>query len=199
MSLELLSLGLDFAGGLMGMSSASKNRKAQERMNAQNLAAQQGQFDAQMDTSITRRVKDAKTAGIHPLFAMGANVGASPTLTGGTAASQGNPMGNALTRMANTLGVIEQNRASARRDEAQAQLFDSERARIDQDLASRGHDSPGFVGPPQADRVSTAPVELGPATFYSPEVPFSSAPGVRAGLSPKNTAGNRRRPQAQNQ
>lgn len=38
------------------------------------------QFNEQMDNSVSRRVEDAKQAGVHPLFALGASVGASPTI-----------------------------------------------------------------------------------------------------------------------
>lgn len=58
-------------------------------------------------------------------------------------------MQGALTSMASTLGVIEQNRASAKRDEAEAALLDSERKRIEQDLGSRGRD--GINTPKDSD------------------------------------------------
>lgn len=128
MSLELLELGLNFVGGLMGQSSRKKE-----------LAQAQRQFDAQMDQSVQRRVADAKKAGIHPLFAMGASVGSSPTIQAGGGPD---PMQTAVQRMASALGVIEQNKASARRDEAEAALLDSERKRIEVDLQGRGRDMP---------------------------------------------------------
>ena len=54
------------AGGaaVLGSLTGSKGRKAAT-----------DQFNAQMDTSIQRRVVDAKKAGIHPLFALGGSVG----------------------------------------------------------------------------------------------------------------------------
>ena len=64
---------LDFAGGLI---QAGENR----RQRAKDRALAREQFDAQMDESIQRRIADAEKAGIHPLFAMGASVGAAPTL-----------------------------------------------------------------------------------------------------------------------
>ena len=172
MSLELLSLGADFVGGLMNRS-AQKKADRQNQLNwEKQFAASQKQFDAQMDQSVQRRVADAKKAGIHPLFAMGASVGTSPTLSasGAPRASGHSSMGNAISKMASTLGVIEQNRASAKRDEAEAALMDSERARIEQDAASQGRDtalkSDGTIAGPlaamEAPKTPTAPrgVEL---------------------------------------
>lgn len=123
MSLELLALGADFVGGLMGHSAKKKA-----------MRQAQAQFDQQMDHSVRRRVEDAKRAGVHPLFALGASVGASPTTVSG---GEGSPMGDALARMADTLGVIEKNKASAAKDEAEAMLADSERKRIEQEMNER--------------------------------------------------------------
>lgn len=146
MSLELLSLGADLLGGIFGS-------KKQDKMQRQQLAQAQAQFDAQMDQSVQRRVKDAKQAGVHPLFALGASVGSSPTISSGNA-PESNPMQSALTSMARTLGVIEQNRASAKRDEAEAALLDSERARIEQDMRSKGSDA---TKTPEAPEFPPAP------------------------------------------
>lgn len=132
MSLELLSLGLNFMGGLMG-------KKSQDRQNRLQMQQAQRQFDAQMDQSVQRRVKDAKAAGVHPLFALGASVGASPTISA-QGESRGNPMQSALGAMATALNGLETNKAQAARDHAQAALFDSERKRIEQSLVTEGSD-----------------------------------------------------------
>ena len=171
MSLELLALGANFLGGLFGQSKADKQHRRQ-------LQLSQKQFDAQMDESVQRRVADAKKAGIHPLFALGGSVGASPTMHVG-GGEGGGPMQSAIEGMARSLGVIEQNRASAKRDEAEAALLDSERARIDQDLRSRG-----------ADGVKTfaygenPTAVIGPPEYFKPEVPYSKEMGVQAGTQP---------------
>ena len=65
---SLISAGASLLGGFM-------NRKEQRRINASNQAFSQKQFDALMDQSVTRRVGDARRAGVHPLFALGASVG----------------------------------------------------------------------------------------------------------------------------
>jgi len=186
MSLELLSLGLDFMGGLMGRSEAKKNRQMQQ----QQMAQAQKQFDAQMDQSVQRRVADAKAAGVHPLFALGASSGASPTISAQGGSSSSNPMGSALARMASTLGVIEQNKASARKDEAEAQLMDSERARIEQEMNTRGQPQPAPVtkAPDSETTVKTFPVPdsnpIGEAEYFKPQIPKSKAPGIVAGEQP---------------
>lgn len=177
MSLELLGLGLDFVGGLMGQ----RSKKKDQQLYRQQMAQAQGQFDAQMDQLVQRRVQDAKAVGVHPLFALGASVGSSPTIAAGNA-PRGNPMHTALTNMARQLGVIETNRASARRDEAEAMLLDSERKRIEQELNSRGQDSEAFkeinVVPKMRGSV------YGPAEYYSPQVAKSQRQGVAAGTHP---------------
>lgn len=125
--LDLLSLGASVLGGIAGNSRANRNAREARR-----------QFDVQMNESIQRRVNDARKAGVHPLFALGASVGGSPTFQAG---GEADPQQTALTAVAEQLGVIRQNRASARRDEAEAALFDSERARIDQDMRSKASDA----------------------------------------------------------
>lgn len=60
-----------------------------------SLKASQGQFNQQMDHSIRRRVEDAKRAGIHPLYAIGASAGASPTIMAGQSSS-GSAIGDAV-------------------------------------------------------------------------------------------------------
>lgn len=177
MSLELLSLGLDFAGGLFGQKKADKRHR-------ENLRLAQGQFNQQMDHSVRRRVEDAKRAGVHPLFALGASVGTSPTLSAGGGGSRaGDPMQSALTSMARGLGVIEQNRASAKRDEAEAALLDSERKRIEQDLVARGRDTPG-ISEDHGSKFATSGQVLGPAEYVAPQVYKSQRPGVQSGTRP---------------
>ncbi len=100
-----------------------------------DLAARQ--FDEQMDQTIQRRVVDAKAAGIHPLFALGASAGASPTVhAGGGGASAldavrgvaglmgiGGRGGRAPSQSADlAVAQIGGYNASANRDETQAQL-----------------------------------------------------------------------------
>lgn len=177
MSVELLGLGLKFMGGLIG-------QKSQDRQNRLQMQQAQKQFDAQMDQSVQRRVKDAKAAGVHPLFALGASAGASPTISA-QGESRGNPMQSALSSMAQTINSLETNKAQAARDHAQAQLFDSERKRIEQELTngSRGSDSEAQ----STVKTFALPNDtgyIGPAEYYNPQVPTSSRQGVESGVYP---------------
>lgn len=129
----------------------------------------QGQFDAQQDQSIQRRVEDAKKAGVHPLFALGASVGTSPTIYAGE--TPGGALGKGLETAAQGIESSQRTKASAdqtvvanaradtlataqerallaqaNRDEAQANLTNSQRARITQNMGATGHDTLG-VGP----------------------------------------------------
>lgn len=136
------------AGGFIGSSSAKKARKQA-----------QAQFNAQMDQSIQRRVIDAKKAGVHPLFALGASVGASPTISAGADNSMASGVeaaaqqtGNALQSWGNRkIAAVERDlgirqaeanisRTEAERDLALAQAAAStdamlrQRANVTQDL-----------------------------------------------------------------
>lgn len=174
---SIISGGASLLGGIMGQSGASKDRAMFRRQ----LRQSQAQFDAQMDQSVQRRVKDAVAAGIHPLFALGGSVGASPTVSvSGQAPRTGNHMGEAV---ANIGHMIAQNYGSqARRDEAEASFLDAQTAKINSDLQSQGRDSLGTKG------VRTFPLPdsdpMGEAVYYQPEIPKSKAPGVVAGNRP---------------
>lgn len=187
MSVELLGLGLNFMSGLMG-------RSSQKRQQREQMMQAQRQFDAQMNESVQRRVKDAKAAGVHPLFALGASVGASPTISA-QGESRGDPMQGALSSMASVLNGLETNKAQAARDHAQAALFDAEKKRIEQDLGHRGSDSEAltvFGNPKRTDALGNVinqpdGAQLNPdgSMTVPPEVPAQSSPGVRAGAIPQ--------------
>ena len=127
---------LDLAGGLFAAGSARRESRANRRQ------AQQ-QFDQQMDASVQRRVADAKKAGIHPLFALGASVGASPTL------SVGGPSGAAdiVARSAAGAGrkildaQIAALEAETSKSNAEAYLAASQAKRTETEMASTGRDN----------------------------------------------------------
>lgn len=165
---ELLNLGGSLAA-------ASAMRKEGRR----NRKQQQAQFDAQMDESVQRRVKDASAAGIHPLFALGASVGASPTLSGPDYAGA-SAVGDAIARFGGRMSQrkaeaasIRQAEASAARDEAEAALINSERARMEQGLSSTGRDT-----------MTTSQVQ----TFPLEDIPFGTATPLDVHGSPKRSA-----------
>lgn len=78
----LIGAASSLVGGLMGQNSQREAQAAQERMAAQNIALQK-EF---AQSGIQWKVADAKAAGVHPLYALGANttsfspvsVGSSP-------------------------------------------------------------------------------------------------------------------------
>jgi hypothetical protein len=126
---SLLDLGV-------GMFTDARNRKMQRRMHEQTMQAQKEQFDQQMDHSIRRRVLDARRSGIHPLFALGASVGASPTITAGQASNQ-TAASRAAGRLATNLAEAE-----IAKTEAEAMLAASKARTEDQLRQSVGRDVP---------------------------------------------------------
>ncbi len=138
------------------------------------------QFNAQMDESIQRRVADARAAGVHPLFALGASVGASPTTVSGRGGS------GALSRGLDRAGHLRANRgvndaqeksllASAARDEAQAQVLLSREAREVQELQMRGRDGLGVQTTPLGT------VDVRPAEQITTD---PKNKGIQAGINP---------------
>lgn len=164
---------LDFGGGLISDASARKE-------NSKNRRLAREQFNAQMDESVQRRVKDATAAGVHPLFALGASVGASPTTLAGSSNDVG-ATGRAVSSIANRLAdaQIRAQEASAAKDEAEAQLTDSIHKRVQQDLAAQGRDGVK-VG---SQGVTVGPVAENPAHFI-PEVPTRDKTGYETGRAP---------------
>lgn len=111
----LVAAGSSLLGGLLG-------RSHQEDMIAREHQRQ--------DTSIQRRVADAKAAGIHPMFALGANV-SSPSVSVG-----GDPMASALSSMGQDLSrAARAGMNSGQRAEGdEIQLLALERAKLGNEL-----------------------------------------------------------------
>lgn len=106
--------------------------------------------------AIARRVRDAKEAGIHPLFALGASVGYSPSFSTGSAVGDALRYGGKAladvtreNRAKETVGLhdplylanVRAANASASRDEAQAVYTLSQNAREATAARSRGLDA----------------------------------------------------------
>lgn len=166
---------LDFAGGLISSRSQRKER-------ARDRAESRYQFDQQMDYSIRRRIADAQAAGIHPLFALGASVGASPTISSGGVA-QGGALGEAVSRIGSRMA-----NAQIARDEAEAQLLASRAKQIETNLASRGRDGLGR-NMSLDDRYEAAaePLKYGPGWVQEPNpipAPTQHNPALQAGEHP---------------
>lgn len=93
-----IGAGASIIGGLLGSSSASDQTSALVANNAQNIALQK-QFAKK---GIRWRVEDAKKAGIHPLYAMGASL---PTYSPqGLNIGADNSMGQALAQAGQDVG-----------------------------------------------------------------------------------------------
>lgn len=87
---NLISAGANIAGGLIGAENQEDERTRQNTVYWQNV---QREENARAH-AIRTRVDDAREAGIHPLYALGASVGNySPSVIGGVS---GNPMGAGL-------------------------------------------------------------------------------------------------------
>lgn len=171
---------LDFAGSLI---SGSSNRKEARRSRQQS----QAMFDAQMDQSVQRRVADANKAGIHPLFAMGASVGASPTMVHSGSATTGSAVGDAVSRLGQRLAEaqIANAAADARKSESEAALADSKTATLTSRLASSGRDGVRTYPYPVSDN-ETMNMAYGPGWIEEPAfIPaHGNNPGIRAGVTP---------------
>lgn len=94
----LIPAAASLVGGLMGQSAADDNREAQQRMAAQNIAMQK-EFAQQ---GVRWKVEDAKAAGVHPLYALGAQTHSFAPVSVGSSSSS--PMGSALASMGQDVG-----------------------------------------------------------------------------------------------
>lgn len=93
----LLSAGSSLVGGLLGKSSADAARESAERMRQQDIELQK-QF---AQNGIQWKVADAKAAGVHPLYALGASTTSyAPTAF---STSPDNSMGSAVKSMGQDL------------------------------------------------------------------------------------------------
>ena len=176
---SLIGAGANLLGGLFGSSSAKKARRQAQH-----------QFDQQMDYSVQRRVADARKAGIHPLFALGASVGASPTTLAGDTSMQ-DALGRAGENVArgaraSSAAALDRRRIESqiKVDEAQASYYNSLAARTGQEINSRGSDGARVFA---YDTAPEAPdIQYGPYELVSPEVKYSKSPGVQAGTQPSS-------------
>lgn len=125
----LIGAGGSLLGGLFGSKKST--------INAQRAEAQ---FDAQMDQTIQRRVADAKKAGLHPLFALGASPGASPTATISGQSDSGSLIGQGIGQAARhvakaldptTRAQLKNLESSSEANFAQAQLYRSQAKRAE--------------------------------------------------------------------
>lgn len=104
------------------------------------------------DTQIQRRVKDAKSAGLHPLFALGMNPGNMPQFqvdgSGGGApqvssgipgqARSGSHAGDNLMRLGQALTGLQQDRAQLDLTKAQTEYWNSQTKKAEAEIAAGG-------------------------------------------------------------
>ena len=166
------SIGANVLGGLLNF--RGQSRQQDQYADAQRLS--QAQFDSTMDESIQRRVKDAMKAGVHPLFALGAGQGASPTITTGASPPSGRSAGgDMMHRLAKQLGGKPPSEIAL--DESMSMYYRSMAFRGMQNANSRGADTPAKMEFDETD-------PMGEPTYYSPEIPKSQRAGVVSGTNP---------------
>lgn len=127
----VIGAGLDFAGGLIGANMQNAARNDANRI-------QQNQFHEQMQwqkelamMGLTMKVNDAKAAGIHPLFALGAPPASfSPISIGGSSAESG---GDTISRGLSSAGQNIQRAIAATQSRAgrDVSILATERAHIE--------------------------------------------------------------------
>ena len=127
---DIISAGANLVGGFLNRQAKKDEVAAQERMAAQNIQLQKD-FAQQ---GIRWKVEDAKQAGIHPLYALGASTTSfSPvSISGGADTS----MGDAVSRAGGDIGrAINATRTSEERSAAAAQTaLQLEGLKLDNDI-----------------------------------------------------------------
>ena len=116
---SILSAGASLLGG-------SLNRSSQNRANDANADLQR-EF---AQNGVRWKVEDAKAAGIHPLFALGAQtMGAAPSYVGDTS------MGSAMASIGQDIGrAIDAKRTQPERSQARLEALTVQRAELENDL-----------------------------------------------------------------
>lgn len=149
---SLIGGGASIVGGLIGARSAEADRQQTDFWNQQSQEQNRKQFVDLQRRSIQWRVKDAKKAGLHPLFALGGTAsGASPTpfIPGQT--ESGNALGRGIAQAGAIVGKgfleraqAEMYTAAAGKDHASRLEILSRTKRAEQDaLNIRAGISPG--------------------------------------------------------
>lgn len=129
---DLISAGSRLVGGFLDSATADRNRESQEAMADRNIAKQE-QFARE---GIRWKVHDAREAGIHPLYALGANTTSfSPvSISGGSSSNWSDTLGSMGQDVSRAINAT---RTSSERDEAfqkSAQALDLEGKKLDNDI-----------------------------------------------------------------
>ena len=176
------------AGALIGAGASylgQKKANQQAANQAAGNAALQREFAQQ---GIRWRVEDAKAAGIHPLYALGASV---PTYSP-VSASFGNTASDFAQAGQNIGRAIDSTRTQAERDEAtELAFYRKKRAQLENDLlreqirASRVNNPPSPSANGDPNKAEEVVGRSNPATGLLPEKPqgwnFRISPGMTGG------------------
>jgi hypothetical protein len=158
-------------GAVTSLIGGRRNRKESRRIRRQ----QQAQFDAMMDQTVQRRVKDAEAAGIHPLAALGISPSTGPTITGVGAGAEGDAIARAGEAAGRGLANAALAKAQVRNIDSQTALNEANRQLALSEAARRSGLSPGTDGGARKTPDVTNPVGTG--QYVEPEIPKSTAPG----------------------
>lgn len=154
---DIISAGGRVIGGFLDRDTANKNRDQEMRIAQQNMALQK-QFAQE---GIRWKVEDAKAAGIHPVYAMGANtVSFSPvSISGGSSSNWSDTLGNMGQDVSR---AIQSTRTAPERRDAftqTAEALELEGKKLDNDIKRASLASQvakvrqSQVGPPMPDMV----------------------------------------------
>lgn len=167
---SLLSAGASVLGGLLGKSSSDKANE----INQQNALRQEALQREFAQSGIQWKVEDAKKAGVHPLYALGAQTTSySPVSVGATAdtslASGVASAGQDLSR------AIAATSSKPTRVEAAAAALNLERAGLENELLrAQIAKTRGQIGPPMPTLVDENALPGQPVSF-----PQDNKPGER--------------------
>lgn len=158
----LIGAGASLAGGLLGAKEGKKLRK--QELAAQKEFAQHG---------VRWRVEDAKAAGLHPLYALGAQLPSfTPTYTSGAS------LGSSLAEAGQTVGRAVSSLQTSAEREAQALQLDVLRKQLEESDARIGAlNSEAFRNMQEANASAAFPSVSGSAL-----VPEGQAPQVNRGM-----------------
>lgn len=178
--MSIWEAGAQIIGGLINRDSVNKTNDQNYRM-AQEEAAKQREF---AQSGISWKVEDAKRAGIHPLYALGANtVNYAPATVGAVADTS---LGNAVAGAGQSLSrAIESTSTTQQRAAQSASLagLQLERASLENDyLRAQIAKTRGQIGPPMPALNDKDAIPGQPAT-RSVELPWLGKVSTPAGES----------------
>lgn len=181
---DLISAGANLVGGFMKSNQADEDRRAQQAMAAQNIAAQR-EF---AQHGIRWKVEDAKAAGLHPLAALGAQTSSfSPVSIGSSGDGGADSFASAGQDIGRAVKAAQTAQERAARDENTARKLDIEKkglengilrtelvSKVRRETAGLGPSFPGGVPIPRpgpartwsGDAISDDKIEQKPSSDF---------------------------------